>query len=63
MDRFAKTFFTFVIVALLALLLAYFMMNSALRSSARRKTEQELPQKSMPGSFWSSPRAYFCPWE
>lgn len=61
MDRTVKAFFVFVAVALVALLLGYFLLNSALRSATRRRQESKVSQKSIPGSLLSSPRAYFWP--
>lgn len=59
LDKFAKTFLMFVAIALIALLLAYFLLNSALKSSAGKKGDSGAPQNNIPGSLFSSPRAYF----
>lgn len=55
MEKFAKGFFIFVAIAMVALLLAYFM----LRTKSDGKKADQSPQKSIPGSLSSSPIAYF----
>ena len=59
MEEFAKGFFIFVAIAMVALLLAYFMLRSTLRTKSEGKKASQSPQKSIPGSLSSSPIAYF----
>ena len=61
MDKMSKSFFVFVAIAFIALLFAYFALNSALRSPRQDEGDDAQPQNSIPGSFLSSPSAYFCP--